>query len=96
VLLKRPENLTDHQVDRLQDLHSCNLKTIRAYLLKENFQRIWEYHSPVWAGRFLDDWCTRTMRSRLPPMKKVVKMLRTHWELLLKRFLPKGRLSQPC
>ena len=47
-LLKRPENLTDKQVDKLSDLLACNLNTIRAYLLKEDFQRFWN-----WLGRDL-------------------------------------------
>ena len=45
-LLKRPENLTDNQVDKLKDLLTCNLRTIRAYLLKEDFQQFWTYSSP--------------------------------------------------
>jgi transposase len=65
---------------------SCNLKTVRAYLLKEDFQFFWQYVSPAWAGKFLDNWCKRTMRSRIKPMKKVAKMLRTHRELLLNWF----------
>jgi transposase len=95
-LLKRPENLTDKQVDRLQDLLKCNLKTVRAYLLKEDFQRFWEYISPTWAGKFLNAWCTRTMRSRLKPMKKVAKMLRAHKELLLNWFRAKGEIALGC
>ena len=50
-LLKRPENLTENQVDRLTDLLACNLRTVRAYLLKEDFQRFWTYSSPAWAGK---------------------------------------------
>lgn len=34
-LLKRPENLTDKQVDKLSNLLKCNLKSVRGYLLKE-------------------------------------------------------------
>ena len=71
LLLKRPEHLTDAQQDRLADLVRRNLRTVRAYLLKEHFQLLWGYVSPYWAGRFLDRWCTRTMRSRLDPMKDV-------------------------
>ena len=70
LLLKRPENLTDGQAERLAELVRRNLRTVRAYLLKEDFQRLWGYVSPYWAGRFLDRWCTRTMRSRLEPMKR--------------------------
>jgi len=95
-LLKRPENLTDNQVDRLADLLKCNLKTVRAYLLKEDFQRFWQYISPAWAGKFLDEWCTRTMRSRLKPMKKVAKMLRNHKPLLLNWFRAKGAIALGC
>ncbi len=92
-LLKRPVNLTDKQVDKLTDLLRCNLKTVRAYILKEDFQRFWDYSIPGWAGRFLDDWCTRTMRSRLKPMKKVAKMLRNHRGLLLNWFRAKGEIA---
>ena len=38
LLLKRPEHLTDAQDDRLKDLVRRNLRTVRAYLLKEDFQ----------------------------------------------------------
>ncbi len=33
-------------------------KSVRAYLLKEDFQQFWDYDSPTWAGKFLDEWCT--------------------------------------
>jgi transposase len=92
-LLKRPENLTDKQVDKLSDLLKCNLKSVRGYLLKEDFQRFWEYVSPGWAAKFLDEWCTRAMRSKLPPMKKVAKMLRNHRALLLNWFMARGEIG---
>ncbi len=95
-LLKRPENLTDKQVDKLSALLQYNLKSVRGYLLKEDFQRFWEYLSPYWAGKFLDEWCTRTMRSRLKPMKKVAKMLRNHKPLLLNWFHAKGEIALGC
>ena len=50
-----------------------NLRTVRAYLLREDFQRFWEYMSPAWAGKFLDEWTARVMRSCLEPMKKVAR-----------------------
>ena len=95
-LLKRPENLTDNQVDKLKDLLTYNLRTIRAYLLKEDFQQFWTYSSSTWAGKFLDAWCTRTMRSKLKPMKKVAKMLRAHRPLLLNWFSAKGAIALGC
>jgi transposase len=93
LLLKRPENLSEQQETRLAELLQYNLKSVRSYLLKEEFQFFWEYVSPYWAGRFLDRWCTKTMRSRIEPMKKVARMLRRHRELLMNWFHAKGQLS---
>ena len=92
-LLKRPENLTEKQEATLADLLQYNLKTVRAYLLKEDFQGFWEYVSPYWAGKFLDRWCKRTMLSRLEPLKTVARMLRTHRELILNWFRARGAMS---
>ena len=92
-LLKRPENLTGRQAEKLSELLKCNLKAVRAYLLREDFQRFWEYRSPHWARRFLKEWCTRTMRSKIEPMKKVAGTLRSHEALILNWFRAKGRLS---
>ena len=92
-LLKRPENLSDSQEIKLAELLRYNLRTVRAYLLKEDFQLFWQYVSPAWAGKFLDGWCTRTMRSRLEPMKRVARMLRNHRPLLLNWFRARGEIS---
>ena len=91
--LKNPENLTDNQKVKLKDLLACNLKTIRAYLLKEDFQNFWEYSSPTWAAKFLDLWCVQVMRSKLEPMKKVAKTIRNHKSLLLNFFEAKNKIS---
>ena len=37
LLLKRPENLTEQQETKLGELLQYNLKSIRSYLLKEDF-----------------------------------------------------------
>ena len=92
-LLKRQENLTDDQRFRFRDLLAYNLRTVRAYLLKEVFQQFWDYNSPAWAGKFLDEWCRQTMRSRIEPMKKIVRMLRSHRELILNYFRARKVIS---
>ena len=92
-LLKRRENLTDKQTVKLSELLTYNLQAVRAHLLREDFQRFWEYQSPTWAQKFLDEWCRRTMRSQLEPMKKVARMLRKHSDLLLNWFRAGGVLS---
>jgi transposase len=92
-VLKRKENLTAKQQVRLRDLLRYNLQTVRAYLLKEDFQQFWTYNSPHWAGEFLDFWCFQAMRSRIEPIKKIARTLRTHRALLLNYFKAKKRFS---
>jgi transposase len=62
LLLRRGDNLGREQRFRLRDLLRYNLKSVRAYLLKEAFQQLWDYNSPAWAGKFLDGWCRQPMR----------------------------------
>jgi transposase len=92
-LLKRPENLTDKQTVKLAELLRYNLRSVRSYLLREDFQRFWEYTSVGWAGKFLDQWCARTLRTRLEPMKKVAASLCEHRDLILNWFRARGSIS---
>ena len=92
-LLKRVENLTAKQTVKLKELLACNLRTVRAYLLKEQFHFFWEYASAAWAGKFLEQWCTAAMRSRLEPMKKIARMLRSHKPLILNWFEAREQVS---
>jgi len=93
LLLKRPENLKDSQQGSLAELLQYNLKSVKSYLLKEQFQLFWEYCSPYWAGVFLEKWCKQVMYSRLDPMKKVARMLRNHRELILNWFRAQKEFS---
>jgi hypothetical protein len=92
-LLKRPANLTAHQKVKLKDLVRYNLQSVRAYLLKEDFQQLWNYNSTAWADKFLDHWCRQVMRSRIEPMKKVARTLRAHRELILNYFRARKEFS---
>jgi transposase len=91
--LKRPENLTERQTVKLSEILRYNLRTVRAYLLREEFQRLWEYSSAWWAGKFLDEWTGRVMRSRLEPMKKISRSIRNHRPLILNWFRARGKVS---
>ena len=66
---------------------------VRAYLLKEDFQHFWSYVRPSWAGRFLDRWCTKAMRSRIEPMKKIAQSLRKHRPLIMNWFKAREQIS---
>lgn len=93
LLLRRASNLTQKQTIRLRELLKINLASIKAYLLKEDFQQFWMYKTAAWANTFLQDWSTRATRSKLKPMKKVAQMLRSHKKLILNWFRTKRELS---
>ena len=77
----------------MRDLLRYNLKSVRVYLLREDFQPFRDYLSPTWAGKFLDEWCNQVMHSPIEPMKKVAKTLRSHRELILNYFRAKKQFS---
>jgi transposase len=93
LLLKRPENLSCTQKGYLRTLLQYNLQSVRAYLLREEFQKFWTYTSIPWARKFLHEWIRTAMLSRIEPMKKVARMLRSHEQLIMNWFVVQGTLS---
>jgi len=91
--LKNPRNLTVKQKLKLKDVLKYDLKSVRAYLLKESFQVFWQYSSPYWASWYLRKWCARAMRSKLDPIKKFVGTVRNHEELMLNWFKARKQFS---
>jgi transposase len=92
-LLRRGSRVRGKARAQLDALVQSKLATARAWLLKETFAHFWSYRSVTWAGYFLKVWTERALRSRLEPMKKVARMLRSHEALLLNWFRAKGELS---
>ena len=64
-----------------------NIKSAKAYLLREDFQ------DPAVAAWFLETWWKRTMHTKLDPTKKVARMLRTHKPLIMNCSEAKGSRS---
>jgi transposase len=81
--LRGHEDLRRSEAANFRTLHKLNLKTSRAWSLKESFAGFWEYRYPGAARRFFEQWCAAAMRSRLQPIKQVTRMLREHVEELL-------------
>jgi transposase len=87
IFLKNPENLTSNQSKRLEEikLKDLNLKTMRAYQLRLNFQEIWLLPSDE-AEAFLKKWYFWATHSRLEPMKKAAYTIKEHWDGVLNWF----------
>ena len=75
-------------------LNQLNLKTSRAWRIKETFTQFWCYHYTGAAQRFFGAWSNNAMRSRLEPIKKVVKMLKRHLTGLLN--YSQHRINNAC
>lgn len=92
-LMKNPENMTETQASKMKVLLDENLRSIRCYLRIREFEKFWKYKSVKWAEQFFDSWTTNALRSKIDPLKRKVKMLRRHKELLLNYFRAKNTYS---
>jgi transposase len=92
-LLKRPKRVRGKARARLKALIRSKSATARAWILKEAFTHFWTYRSLTWAFGYLDSWVALALRSRLEPMQKVARMLRSHRELLGNYFRAKKLYS---
>ena len=92
VRLKNPENLRKGQREQLEalTLPRLNLKTVRAWHLKLNFQELFQ-QKPEEAEVFLKRWSFWATHSRLEPMKRAAATIRRHWAGILRWF--SSRLS---
>ena len=86
IWLKNPWNLTDRQKVSLSFLEKLNLKIHRAYLLKESFRDFWQSTSKEIARKFLEQWFTWAMESKIKPMQNFALLLKRHEAGILNYF----------
>lgn len=83
--LKNPRNLSERQRTQLDNLAAANLKTGRAYRIRLAFQEL--YAQPAkHAEPFLKKWYWWATHSRLPPMIEAARMVKRHWNGILRWF----------
>jgi len=61
-------------------LRTVQLKTARAWALKEDFMNVWDYTYSGAAERHFRSWYQWARRSRLEPMREVAAMIHRHWD----------------
>lgn len=93
LLLKRGSRVRGHARAKLKTILRVLRRTSRSWELKESFRQFWKYRSEAWAAAFLKQWTTRALRSRIEPMRRVARMLRSHEELLLNYFRAKRQFT---
>lgn len=79
ILLSNRENLDDRGKDALDKLLGLNRRLNTAYLLKEQFDRIWSYRTETGARRFFDGWKNALKWQRLKPLEKFAQLVERHW-----------------
>lgn len=80
------ENLDEDRYNELLTVQRSDLKTGRAWAIKENFRHFWSYVYAYSAEGFFDRWYSWAIRSRLDPIMKVARMLKAHLDGLLSYF----------
>ena len=84
--LFNPENMSEDRWIEFNALKDQELKTSRAWAIKEQFRWLWEYRYAGNARKFFARWYAWATRSRLKPIVAVAKMLKRHLENILTYF----------
>jgi len=80
------KNLPDKHKSRFQDLKKLNLRTGRAWAIKESLSALWRYHQLGWALTFYKQWFFWATHSRLKPVIDVAYMIKRHLYGILNYF----------
>ena len=84
--LSREEQVSEKAAQRFGELKHAQLKTSRAWALKESFRAFWDYRSQGWGSRHFTAWYSWAIRSRLDPIKQVARMIKAHLNQILTWF----------
>jgi transposase len=83
LLLTRWFNLDGGKRQMLNELFRHNRRMMKAYLLKESLDRLWNYKYEGAARRYLNQWIDQLKWQRLKPFEKLARTLLRHEEGLL-------------
>lgn len=86
LFLKNRENLTGSQLKTLQFIESMpklNLKTMRAYHIRENFQGIYKEETKEEFEKALRKWYFWATHSRIEEIKEAARTIKRHWSGVL-------------
>jgi transposase len=76
-------NVPEKHAKRFAALKRMHLKTARAWAIKESLRDLWNYRRKGWAKRHWQAWYSWAVRSGLPPVVKVARMIKSHLSNIL-------------
>jgi len=80
------ENLPKEQQERFESLREIELKTGRAWAIKELIRDLWNCPTKEAGQEHFDRWYSWAIRSRLEPIKRSARTLKKHLEQVLNYF----------
>ena len=92
-LLSHQENLTTDGRRSLRLLLKANRRLSTAYILKEEFGKLWDYEREGWARRFFENWRESLKWQRLKPYEKFAKMIDRHWDGIAAYCEPENKVA---
>lgn len=72
------ENLPAKHADRFAALRAGDLKTSRAWAIKESLRHLWSYKHRAWAAKHFNRWYFWATHSKLKPVIAAAKTLKRH------------------
>ena len=76
--LMNPEKVPEWRQEEFSEIRKLNLKTGRAWAIKESLRRFWDYRYPRNAEKYFRRWYFWATHSRLAPIAEAAKTLNTH------------------
>jgi transposase len=80
------ENVPPWRQEEFQAVKQAELKTSRAWAIKEALRPFWSYVYPKWALKYFQAWYFWATHSRLKPISEAAKTLQRHLANLLTYF----------
>lgn len=86
IWLKGMEHMSDENMAQLEALKNSELKTAKAWALKEMFKHFWDRRNEDYARHYFDFWTKQVIESGIKPMKKVAATLKKNLHNILTYF----------
>ena len=86
LFLYSAENLPERHAQRFRALRDSDLKTARAWAIKEHLRWLWDYQRRGWAEKHWRRWYFWATHSRLKPVIEVAKMIKRHYHGVMAFF----------
>ncbi|MCK5676300.1 MAG: ISL3 family transposase [Verrucomicrobia bacterium] len=84
--LKGMEHLSDESLAQVESLAKAELDVAKAWYIKELFRHFWTRRDGAFARSYFERWYTEALKTGLPEIRKVARMLKKHLENILTYF----------